>query len=296
MIVVEYRLIVVMMVVETAEAAGAIQESGAEVSALATLRHAAARWAHQGARPRLASGVEGLDELLGGGWPVGMLGEVVGPPCSGRTAVATATVATVTRRGEVAAWIEVGDAFDPGGAARCGVVLQRLLWVRAEGEEQAVRAAEIVLETGGVPVVVVDLAAVGGGGWERRVPARRPGAGGGERRDALALRLGRAGERAGAVVLVLAERPWGKGRRGARVALHRGAVLWGGEGNAPRWLVGLAVRATVERWGGATVAGAVLRFAWERGPLGGAPARGQVPGLSAIPPSPRTQDRRHVGA
>ena len=206
-------------------------------AALESLRRSSERWARrERARLRVPSGAATVEALLGGGWPQGKVGELVGAASSGRTAVAAATVAAATARGEVAAWVDAADALDPAAAAAAGVRLDRVLWVRPRGVGEAVRAAELVLETGGFTVAVVDLGAVA-------IP-RRAARGG----AALGLRLARAAERAGAVVLVLAERPFAGAAAGATVALGRGRAQWsGGERAGPRWLAGIGLRLRVER-------------------------------------------------
>src|ERR1700721_3003961 len=81
-------------------------------------------------RPVAAIGIELLDDLLGGGLPIGAISELVGPECSGRTSAAISFLARTTRAAKVCAWIDVSNAFDPGSAAAAGVDLTRLLWVR----------------------------------------------------------------------------------------------------------------------------------------------------------------------
>ncbi len=81
-------------------------------------------------RPVVATGVEPLDQLLRGGFPIGAVTEIVGPECSGRTSVALSFVARLTQGGKVCAWIDVGDALNPSCAAAAGLDLERLLWVR----------------------------------------------------------------------------------------------------------------------------------------------------------------------
>ncbi len=209
---------------------------------LAGLRQASQRWLQrERLRPRLATGVAALDALLEGGWPQGKVSELLGTASSGRTAAAAATVAAATGRGEVTAWIDPDDAFDPASAAAAGVDLERVLWVRPRGVGEAVRAAELVLATGGFAVVVLDFGAAATG----------PRAGAGW--SALPLRLARAVERAGAVALVLAQRPWSGALAGVTVALAPGEARWGGE-SGPRWLAGLAVRPRVERGRGRVAA------------------------------------------
>jgi hypothetical protein len=120
---------------------------------------------------RRPSGLAPLDRLLGGGFPCGRLSEVAGPLSSGRTSLALALLATTTRAGESAAWVDAADAFDPGSAAATGAALARLLWARAPHPREALRAAELLLAAGGFALVVVDLAAGAGplpaGRWLR---------------------------------------------------------------------------------------------------------------------------------
>jgi hypothetical protein len=154
--------------------------------------------------------------------------------------VAIATVAAATVRGEVVAWLDAADVLDPASVAAVGVDLRRVLWVRPRGVEEAVRAAELVLEVGGFTVVVLDF-----GSGVSSAQGR-----GGKGRGALRLRLARAVERAGAVALVLAERPWVGTLAGVTVVLGRGGVRWGeGADGEPRWLAGIALKAHVERGG-----------------------------------------------
>jgi len=81
-------------------------------------------------RPVVATGIQNVDELLGGGLPLGAITEMVGPECSGRTSLALSFVAQITQAEKVCAWIDVSDALDPESAAAVGVDLSRLLWVR----------------------------------------------------------------------------------------------------------------------------------------------------------------------
>lgn len=82
-------------------------------------------------------GVPALDDLLHGGLHTGVLTELVGAECSGRTTAALAYTAAVMQRGGVCAWIDVSDALCPESAAVCGVDLERLLWVRCSADQQA---------------------------------------------------------------------------------------------------------------------------------------------------------------
>lgn len=106
---------------------------------------------------RLATGVEAVDRLLGGGFPRGRLSEIAGPLSSGRTSLAASLLAAATRAGEVAAWVDGADALDPASLDAAGADLARLLWVRAPGARAALRCAERLLEARGFALVVLDL-------------------------------------------------------------------------------------------------------------------------------------------
>lgn len=107
---------------------------------------------------RFPTGIPDLDALLGGGFQPGQLGEVAGPPSSGRTSVALALLARTTAAGEVVAVVDGTDGFDPSSAEAAGVVLDRVLWVRAPGLRCALRSTERLLEARGFALVVLDLA------------------------------------------------------------------------------------------------------------------------------------------
>ncbi len=144
-------------------------------SALAPRVPAAFSTCAQNSKPLQTTGLEALDHLLGGGFPVGAVCEVFGPECSGRTSIALSFLAQVTQQGSACAWIDVADALDPESAAASGVDLQRLLWVRC-GEtdtpkksqrgkpwsrlDQALRAADLVLQAGGFGAIVFDMGSV----------------------------------------------------------------------------------------------------------------------------------------
>lgn len=106
---------------------------------------------------RLSTGIEPVDRLLGGGFPRGHLSEIAGPLSSGRTSLVLTLSAAATRAGEVVAWIDGTDAFDPASARDAGIDLGRLLWVRAPSVREALRGAERLLTARGFALVVLDL-------------------------------------------------------------------------------------------------------------------------------------------
>jgi len=129
---------------------------------------------------RHACGLEDIDALLGGGFPRGELGEITGPASSGRTSLLLALLAKTTtgsggRPGELAAVVDTTDAFDPPSAEAAGVDLRRILWARVDAWRDAMRCTERLLETEGLPFVILDLApgaaSATGRGAEPQIPA-----------------------------------------------------------------------------------------------------------------------------
>ena len=135
--------------------------------------------------PEMASsGIAAIDALTGG-LPRGCLTEICGPASSGRTTILLAALAAATCRGEFCAIVDASDALDPHSVAAAGVELNRLLWVRcgknfspkarektsqaafkfAQTEsqhaqhclEQLLRATDLLLESGGFGLIVLDI-------------------------------------------------------------------------------------------------------------------------------------------
>ena len=137
--------------------------------------------------PETAStGISQLDALTGG-LPRGCLTEICGPESSGRTSMLLSALAAATRREEVCTLIDASDSFHPQSAAAAGIHLERLLWIRCGANaqsslarkrrkpasleewerqcmedpvEQALRAADLLLQSSGFGLVAIDLAGV----------------------------------------------------------------------------------------------------------------------------------------
>jgi hypothetical protein len=131
-------------------------------------------------RDVVPTGIAQIDLLLNGGIPVGAITEITGPASSGRTSIAISALASRTREGSVCAWIDAKDSLDPESAAASGVSLNHLLWVRCSEPpatklarhktspakeqqpwtrlNQALRATDLLLQSGGFAAIVLDLA------------------------------------------------------------------------------------------------------------------------------------------
>ena len=116
----------------------------------------------------MSCGIKDIDRLEA--FRRGTLVEVCGLPSSGRTTLIHGLLARCTQGGEAAALIDVSDSFDPVSASRLGTVLSELLWVRCgmprtQGRklsalEQALMATVLLLQSGGLGMVVLDIANV----------------------------------------------------------------------------------------------------------------------------------------
>ncbi|MBZ5573249.1 MAG: DNA recombination/repair protein RecA [Acidobacteriia bacterium] len=143
----------------------------------------ASQLAVQPAPEMVSSGVGEIDALTGG-LPRGCLTEVCGSASSGRTSLLLAVLSAATRRQETCALVDVSDALDPTSAAKAGVDFKRLLWVRCGPQttrpprrhgdteknkkhfdrdraetavEQALRVTDLLLQSGGFGLVLIDL-------------------------------------------------------------------------------------------------------------------------------------------
>lgn len=91
--------------------------------------------------------------------PRGRITEIIGPRSSGRTSLLHAILAAATSAGEFAVLIDAHNCFDPCSAAASGVALEKLIWIRCSANvEHAMRAADLVIHSGGFGVVALDLA------------------------------------------------------------------------------------------------------------------------------------------
>ena len=220
---------------------------------------------------RLPSGLPLVDSLLDGGIVRGRVSEIIGDRSSGKTTLAASFAAFSTMRGEVAAWIDSADSFDPESMAAAGVDLTRLLWVSSHRRGAPLRAsapyygetgicktgatpvnilqaAEWILAAGGFGLVVIDFTAhvadslarlassPSVSGWTRALP------------ESAALRLARAAERSGAAVVVLAAQRMCGTFAALSLVMNRNRICFSrSTAGAPVLFDGLVVKAMITR-------------------------------------------------
>ena len=157
---------------------------------------------------------EGLDGLLDA-FPTGRLSEIVGPRSSGGGSLLLALLVRAASRGGPVALVDGADAFDPETAARAGLDLSALLWVRCGGRlPPAWSAADLLARCPGFSAVALDLGTA---------PAVPP--------PSFGVRLQRAAEGNPAVVVVRAPRHVTGSAAALVVSVRRVRARWIG---APR--------------------------------------------------------------
>src|ERR1700732_177152 len=104
----------------------------------------------------VSTGIPEMDALVGG-LPRGAMTEICGAASSGRTSLLLSALASRTADGEVCALVDARDRFDPLTGNAAGIALDKLLWVRCQNIDQALRAMDLLIQAGGFGMVAVDL-------------------------------------------------------------------------------------------------------------------------------------------
>ncbi len=100
--------------------------------------------------------------ILGQGFRKGTVGEIVGGPSSGRTALALALTAAATRE-DLVAWVDPLDRLSPHAALQAGVEFRNFVWLRGKADKErplgdAIGAAHALAASSMFDVVVLDFA------------------------------------------------------------------------------------------------------------------------------------------
>ena len=110
--------------------------------------------------PSISTGALSIDLALGiGGVPRGRVIEIYGPESSGKTTLSLHIAAEAQKAGGVAAFIDAEHALDPIYASALGVDVDELLVSQPDTGEQALEIANMLIDSEGVDVVVIDSVA-----------------------------------------------------------------------------------------------------------------------------------------
>ena len=149
--------------------------------------------------------------ILGQGFRKGSVGEIVGSASSGRTALALAVAAQVSRE-DLVAWVDPLDRFSPQAALHAGVEFQNFVWLRGTPAKEraladAIGAAHALAAASLFDIVVLDFADL-----PERLLKALP--------TAWNVRLLRAFESTETACIVLTRSHWGGSPRGLSIRLR----------------------------------------------------------------------------
>lgn len=108
---------------------------------------------------KVSSGSMILNNILGGGIPVGRIIEIYGPEASGKTSIALTTLANVQKEGGNCVFIDAEQAFDPVYAKKLGVNLDKLGYSNLGIAESVFSLILKLILTDTVDFIVVDSVA-----------------------------------------------------------------------------------------------------------------------------------------
>lgn len=107
----------------------------------------------------ISSGSAVLDNIAGGGFPVGRIVEIFGSEGSGKTSIALNAVADVQRKGGNALFIDAEQALDPTYAKVLGVDTDKLGLTQILVAEQVMATLQDMITSGTTQLIVIDSVA-----------------------------------------------------------------------------------------------------------------------------------------
>jgi hypothetical protein len=103
-----------------------------------------------------ATGIAKLDARLGGGFPRSAISEVVAPKRgSGSALLMLQLLRRASQANQFTALVDGLDSFDAAAVEQS--TLNHLLWIRCHNADEAIKATDLVLRDGNLPVVLLDL-------------------------------------------------------------------------------------------------------------------------------------------
>ncbi|MBK5256224.1 MAG: hypothetical protein JJE39_09355 [Vicinamibacteria bacterium] len=157
------------------------------------------------------TGLSHWNIILGQGFRKGCVGEIVGGASSGRTALALALAAHVSRE-DLVAWVDPLDRLSPQAAFHAGIEFRNFVWLRGKPAKErpladAIGAAHALAAASLFDIVVLDFADV-----PERLLKALP--------TAWNVRLLRAFEPTETACIVLTRAHWGASPRGLSIRLR----------------------------------------------------------------------------
>jgi hypothetical protein len=171
----------------------------------------------------ILTGIPQIDSVTGG-IPANALAEICGSSLasSGKTTVLISLLAHATQE-HFCALVDAEDSFDPASAQAAGTNFSRLLWVRCgknqprlKPMEQAFKSADMLLQSGGFGLIVVDL-----GSLPERLVRKVP--------LTTWFRFSRVVEKQRAALVFLAQQPHATSCAGLVLNLKAQPAVWSGK-------------------------------------------------------------------
>src|SRR5215467_5635142 len=120
-------------------------------------------------RPLWPTGLRQIDDLLQGGFTKGALTEMVAERrAAGSALLACSLLQQAAQAGQIVAFVDGADSLEVTQLEES--VLSRLLWVRCRSAAEALKATDLLLRDGNVPLVLLDIA-INPEAQLRKVPA-----------------------------------------------------------------------------------------------------------------------------
>lgn len=102
------------------------------------------------------TGIAKLDDMLGGGFVRGCTSLAYGEFSTGKTYLALRTIAEAQKRGELCAFIDAEQTFNPEWATRVGVDVEKLIVAKPKTGEKAIDLTVALLKTQEISFLVLD--------------------------------------------------------------------------------------------------------------------------------------------
>ena len=100
----------------------------------------------------IATGLPSLDQTLGGGLLRGAITQLIAPlPSMGSTLLLQEMIHALRRQAQLVALVDGANGFEPVSSAG------HFLWVRCRYALEAVKATDLLLRDGNIPVTILDL-------------------------------------------------------------------------------------------------------------------------------------------
>jgi hypothetical protein len=173
----------------------------------------------------IPTGIPQIDSVTAG-IPAGALTEICGSSLAsaGKTTVLVSMLAQASRK-HFCALVDSSDSFDPASAQAAGTSFSRLLWVRCGKNqsrinpkplEQAFKATDMLLQSGGFELIVVDLGSIAER-FVRRVPLTTW------------FRFSRVVEKQRTALVFIEQQPHAASCAGLVLNLQSGSATWSGK-------------------------------------------------------------------